>query len=388
MSLVGNLKTVSFSDLLQLISTNKKTGMLSIIRQNQQKSIFFLEGDLISFITSEQEDWYLSQLLIRKSKIDKKDWDRALLLSKSSGKRITEILVELSLVSRRDVLEALKARIEEVVFAIFGWEEADFEFMEGMLPPPTETKLKMNTMGLIMEGAKRVDEWSEIQKTLPPGDFTLELNLKPPAKDGMVNLTLDEYQTLLLINGQRSVSEILMESPLGEFTTSRSLSLLISNGLVMKGEQKTAYQNKEDEEKALLDVVFQVYYHCFSVMEEVLTQKLGQGKEELLDRLVSQQKRYYPILGRLFKKSFLGKENFLSVAKEVPREIRLHKILDLLNSVLFAYLKNLHSILGINIKNNLCDQLRREIAPFLETDKLVAEKYQLQQEIFRILDKV
>jgi predicted transcriptional regulator len=388
MSLVGNLKTVSFSDLLQLISTNKKTGMLSVTHQSQQKSLFFLEGDLISFITTDREDWHLSQLLLHKKKIDKKDWEKALLLSKSSGKRIAEILVELGLISRRDILEALKTRIEEVVFAIFGWEEAEFEFMEGKLPPPTESKLKMNTMGLIMEGAKRVDEWSEIQKNLPPGDFTLELNLKPPAKEGMVNLTLDEYLILLLIDGQKSVSEILMESSLGEFTTSKSLSDLISNGLVLKGEQKSAYENKEDEEKALLDVVFQVYHHCFSMVEEILTQNLGQGKDELLNRLIEQQKKYYPILVRLLKKGFWCKESFLSVAKEVPQEIKLHKLLDSLNSILFEYMKNLYSILGINVKNRLCDQIKREIAPFLEADRLVTDKYQLQQEVFRVLDKV
>ncbi|MGB2698315.1 MAG: DUF4388 domain-containing protein [Candidatus Zixiibacteriota bacterium] len=387
MSLVGNLKTVSFSDLLQLISTNKKTGMLSITRQNQQKSLFFLEGNLISFITTEQEDWSLSQFLLRKKKIDKKDWDRALLLSKSSGKRVADTLVVLSLISRRDVLDALKIRIEEIVFSIFGWEEAEFELMEGKLPPHTEFKLKMNTMGLIMEGAKRVDEWSEIQKTLPPGDFTLELNLKPPANEGRVNLTLDEYQTLLLIDGQRSVSEILMESPWGEFTTSKSLSDLILNGLVIKGAQKTTHENKGEEEEVLLDTVFQVYHHCFSLVEEVLARKLGKGKDELLNRFIGQQKRYYPILGRLLNKGYLEKETFSSVVKEIPHEIRLHKLLDLYNSVLFEYLKNLYSILGMKIKNKLCDQIKREIAPFLEADKLVVEKYQLQQEIYRVLDK-
>jgi hypothetical protein len=72
MSLVGNLKTVSFADLLQLISTNKKTGMLSVTRQNQQRDIFFIRGEIIYFVSSEQEDWMVSQFLLRKSKKGKK----------------------------------------------------------------------------------------------------------------------------------------------------------------------------------------------------------------------------------------------------------------------------------------------------------------------------
>jgi len=46
MSLVGNLKTLSFSDLLQLISANKKTGMLSVNRYGQPRNLFFVKGDL------------------------------------------------------------------------------------------------------------------------------------------------------------------------------------------------------------------------------------------------------------------------------------------------------------------------------------------------------
>ena len=388
MSLAGNLKTVSFSDLLQLISTNKKTWMLSVIQQNMQKNLFFLEGDLISFIATENEDWSLSQFLLRKKKIDKKDWDRALLLSQSSGKRVADTLVELSLISRKDVLDALKIRIEELVFSIFGWEEAEFEFMEDNLPPHTEFKLKMNTIGLIMEGAKRVDEWSEIQRNLPPDDFTLKLNPKPQVKEGRVNLTLDEYQTLLLVDSQRGVSEILMESPLGDFTTSKSLSDLISYGLVVKGEKKAISENKEDEGEILYESVFQLYYQCFSVIEEILTEKLGQGKDELLNRLIDRQKKYYPIMGKLLKRDFLEKENFLMIAREIPQEIRFHQLLDLLNSTLFEYLQVLNSTLGKNIKKYVCDQIKRVIAPFLEGDKLVVDKYQLQQEIYRLLDKI
>lgn len=387
MSLVGNLKTVSFSDLLQLISTSKKTGMLSIARQNQEKGIFFSKGEIISFISSDQDDWFLSQFLLRKRNLDKKDWDRVLFLSKSSGKRIADTLIELGLASRQDILEGLRILIEETVFAIFGWEEAEFEFAEGKLPPSGELKLKTNTMGMIMEGAKRVDEWSEIQKILPPNDFSLKPTLKPPAKEGMINLTVDEYQSLILIDGQKTLGEILVESPLGEFTTSKSLSSLISNGLIVKGEKKTPIEEKKEEE-VLLDVIYQVYQHCFSLVEQILTQKIGQGKDQLLNRSIVELREYYPVLGKLSRRGFLEKENFFLVVKEIPQETRLHQLLDSLNSTLFQYLKTLRSVLGRNIDNYVCNQIKKEITPLLKREKWIAEKYQLTEEIYRVLNKV
>jgi len=388
MSLVGNLKTVSFSDLLQLISANKKTGMLSVARQSQKKSVFFVKGEMISFVDSDQDDRFLSQFLIRKREIDRKDSDRVLLLSKGSGKRIVDTLIEWGLVSRQDILQGLKILAEETVFAIFGWEEAEFEFVEGKLPPSAKFKSEMNTVGIIMEGAKRVDEWSEIEKILPPYDFSVKPTLKPPSEEGRVNLTLEEYQTLLLIDGQKTISEILLESPLGEFTTSKSLSNLISNGLIVKGEKKTPTEGKKEEEKTVLEVIYQIYHYCLSTVEHILTQKMGEGGEELLDRSVAEQKEHYPVVAKLSKRGFLEKENFFLVAGEIPEETRLHQLLDLLNSILLRYLKTLRSVLGRNVENQVANQIRKEMTSILKKEEWAAEKYQLGQEIFRVLSKV
>jgi hypothetical protein len=388
MSLVGNLKTVSFSDLLQLVSTNKKTGMLWVTRQSQKKNLFFLQGEIISFVSSGKEDWSLSQFLFRRKRMEKKDWERALLLSKSSGKRIADTLAQLGLVSKAEILEALRMRIEETVFGIFSWEEAEFEFVEGQLPSPGVFNLKINTMGVIMEAAKRVDEWAQVQKTLPPPDFSVQPNLNPPAAKGVINLTLDEYQTLLLIDGQKTINEILLQSSLGEFITSKSLSDLITRGLIVKGEKKTPKEDKKDEEKILLDILFQVYHHCLSVVDETLVQKLGKGKDEILNRLFVTQKEHHPLLDKLIKKGTLEKNNFFSAAEEIPKEIRLHQLLDSLNFLLSQSLITLHSILGENVKGCVSGRIKKEIAPILSTEKWVAEKYQLPEEIYRVLDKV
>jgi hypothetical protein len=388
MSLVGNLKTVSFSDLLQLVSTNKKTGMLSVTRYGQQRNIFFVKGEIISFISSDQEDWFLSQLLFRRKKIGKKEWDRALLLSKSSGRRIVDTLIESGLLSKAEVLEALRIRTEETVFAIFGWEEAEFEFAEGKLPPPGVLALRTNTMALIMEGAKRVDEWAEVQKTLPPQDFSLTPNLHPPAEQSRINLTLDEYQTLLLVDGKRTVNEILLESPSGEFSTSKSLSGLISRGLISKGEKRIVKEKKDDEEKILIDILFEVYHRCFSLVDEALIQKLGRGKDAVVSRLTARQKENSPSLGKLIKRGTLEKTSFFSTAQEIPGEIRLHQLLDSLNFALSQSLKTLRSILGENVKNSVSDRIKKELSSILDRDKSVSEKYQLSEEIHRMLNKV
>jgi len=385
MSLVGNLKTLSFSDLLQLISANKKTGMLSVNRYGQPRNLFFVKGEIISFISTEQEDWSISQLIFRRKKLDKKECDRALLLSKSSGRRIVDVLLDSGLVSKAEVLEGLRIRTDEMAFGIFGWEEAEFEFEEGKLPPPGALALRMNTMGMIMEGAKRVDEWAEVQKNLPAHDFLLKPNSDPPGEQNRIDLTINEYQTLLLVDGKRTINEILLESPSGEFTTSKSLSTLISRGLVSKGEKRRVKKNKDDEEKILLDILFQLYHQCFSLVDEVLLQKVGRGKDDLVNRLMVGQKEHYPYLGKLIKRGTLEKTDFLSLAQEIPGEIRLHQLLDTLNFALSQWLKTVGSALGKNAKSYVSARIKKEMTPILNRDTGITEKYQLSEEIHRVL---
>ncbi|MCK4632444.1 MAG: DUF4388 domain-containing protein, partial [candidate division Zixibacteria bacterium] len=47
MSLAGNLQTVSFPDILQLLSTGKKTGVLEVKTSTRQKEVAFKDGNII-----------------------------------------------------------------------------------------------------------------------------------------------------------------------------------------------------------------------------------------------------------------------------------------------------------------------------------------------------
>ena len=47
MGLSGNLKTVSFPDILQLLATGKKSGVLEVGTQSRQKEVAFKSGNII-----------------------------------------------------------------------------------------------------------------------------------------------------------------------------------------------------------------------------------------------------------------------------------------------------------------------------------------------------
>ena len=116
MGFTGNLRTLSFGDILQLIATGKKSGVLRLLRPQGGKYIYFKSGDVIAASSdSNIEEERLGQLLIRRGVLSQEDLDRALKRQTANGKRLGHTVIELGLCGRAKVLDALRAQVEEMV---------------------------------------------------------------------------------------------------------------------------------------------------------------------------------------------------------------------------------------------------------------------------------
>ncbi|MCK4655559.1 MAG: DUF4388 domain-containing protein, partial [candidate division Zixibacteria bacterium] len=134
MSFTGNLKTVAFPDILQLLSTGCKTGTLAITRGHAKREISFKGGNILCASTESEEEEFLGSLLVRQGRIGKADLGKALDLHKSSGKKLGLVLSEMEILSREEIANSLKQQIEEIIYNLFSWTEGDFIFQEGKLP--------------------------------------------------------------------------------------------------------------------------------------------------------------------------------------------------------------------------------------------------------------
>ena len=97
MSLTGNLKTVSFSDILQLLATGKKTGTLQVSTSAREKEVIFHEGSIVFASSINATEDLLGNLLLNRGKISKPDLEKAITLHKKTGRPLGATLVELNL---------------------------------------------------------------------------------------------------------------------------------------------------------------------------------------------------------------------------------------------------------------------------------------------------
>jgi len=390
MSFTGNLKTVPFSDLLQLIFTGKKTGLLQLKRQTQEKNIYFVEGNIIFASSGNHQEELLGRFFLQKGKISEKDFEKAMLLFKAQKKKITETLLESKVVTQFELVEAIRIQVEEIVYSIFGWIEGDFQFLDGRLPDNDQLTTELNTMNMIMEGVRRIDELTQMQKNLPPDDVALKVNPYPPllvnqTKPEKIELSPEELQTFLLVDGEKTLPEIVELSPLGEFNIYKSLHRLLTDEFILTGEKKKTIAEKKREEETLFETLFEIFSVPFLLIEDVLDRKLGKSKEKIFNQSFISKKVQYPVLAGLTQNGIFNRDKFFKVCFSIPKETRFHQIFDGLEALLTTHLKNLREFLGKEVAKKTVSQIKKETALVFAQQREVVKRYNLDQDFSRIL---
>jgi tetratricopeptide (TPR) repeat protein len=186
MAIKGSLKEASLPDVLQLLSMGKKTGCLGLSFHDSFGSIYFDNGRIC----------------------------------------------HAAIVNR-------PLDTENAVYTLFTWTSGTFNFEAGVEPEEGAERVSVDPQSLLLEGARRVDEWSLIEKKLPSFDVVFSLDRAKL----MLNrdpLSPEQEALLPLIDGHRDVTGLIRDSGLGEFEVGKALyGLLNANFLLPVGRKRT-----------------------------------------------------------------------------------------------------------------------------------------------------
>jgi Domain of unknown function (DUF4388) len=118
---------------------------------------------------------------------------------------------------------------EEAVYALAIWSRGDFKFDPGA-GTEIRTISKSNT-NLLMEAARRLDEWRVLSKKIPSTDLVPEFVVQDN-REGQINLNTSEWLILSKIDGQRTIKAIAVASGLSVFDAAKILYGLVATGLI------------------------------------------------------------------------------------------------------------------------------------------------------------
>jgi len=227
MSLTGNLRTMDLPEVLQWISGGRKTGTLHLDRGSVQKRIAFVDGIIHTSWSNDPRE-SLGQFLVRDGLITEEQLFKALLRQEKEGRLIGVILVGDGAVAEADLRRALQVKVGETIYDLFLWPEGKFDFKDGELPSPPGISVDLPVMGVIMEGARRIDEWSRIREIFPTAGTSFNVPKGIPA-----DVTVREERKFLeLAATGRTLAAIALETRWSEFDTAVRAFELHHRGLL------------------------------------------------------------------------------------------------------------------------------------------------------------
>ena len=227
--LSGDLRAFPLPDILLMINTNHKTGLLRCMQPGAAKSVEWENGEIV-FARSSMPGDRLGAFLLAHEKVTAAQLQQASPMVGTQD-RLGKALIKIGALTPSELWSAVQGQVTEIVYSLFHWKEGQFEFKEG--PPSSEKiSLDINVMNLIMEGTRRLDEWSRIREKIQ-NDRIILAPLKSLAELARA-VTLSDFEkvVLALVDGRRTVRDIIVLARQGEFETWQALHALLSAGVI------------------------------------------------------------------------------------------------------------------------------------------------------------
>lgn len=306
--LTGNIRDISFVKILVFLNRSRMTGTLSLTTPSFTKKIHVRDGDAI-FATSTKADDRLGEMLLKAGKITVEQYDRSVEQLKATKKRQGAILVELGYLTPKDLFWGVKYQVKEIIHSMFRLDEAGYAFQEGSLPTEEVITLKMSMANLIYEGVKQIESWTKIRSEMPDTDTVMRLTADPLNLFQGLELSQQDKKILTMINGKRTIKEVIENSWMSSFDALKILYVLWATGII---EQSTVLPAAGRETETRQQTVS---------LKEIL-QPHSEEEEDLLRRV----EKLYPRLGEMTAHQLLeidpktdgeaAKKNYYRLAKE------------------------------------------------------------------------
>ena len=245
MKLQGSLAERDVPDLFQALYQCRFTGVLTLSHMGLGRRVIVQDGKLV-FASSSDPDDRMGELLLRQGRITLRQYVDAG-QAMAAGKRLGAILVEQKVLDSAELVKVVTAQTENAIYRSFEWTEGTYRIQEGGQPAEAIT-LKMSTPDVILEGVRRIESWTRINRGI--GGLEARYERAPDFDTGLpaLTLSLEKLNLLIGLTGVADVEAICRDSPLQDFEVCRTLWAYRVLGLVRRVDAPPAAPAEMEDE--------------------------------------------------------------------------------------------------------------------------------------------
>ena len=192
----------------------------------------------VGFPLVSGEETPLGKRLIRGGLISAENWKKAYQEHEEGLQGIERALTQSGMVTREDLTATLRLLTFDTIYQLFKWKGGTFHFEAQPVSYDQEFVEPLSAEYVLLDVLRMVDEWPMIAERLPSFDMVMQ-KINPLATLDALNGTPWEKSRTFqmeviydLIDGQRSIKEIIELSFVEEFETCKNLIVLMDAGLI------------------------------------------------------------------------------------------------------------------------------------------------------------
>ncbi len=230
-ALVGNVSAIPLSNVVQLLSIQRQSGILDVVSYNSTASVQFSRGKIrMATAKGVRSEFLLGRYLVEEHMLSRQDLD-LLLSSRTSPRLLGEQLVKLGFITKEDLTKVLARQTTDIVVELLRWSFGKFLFHPGRdLHGASRAGNNLDATTVVLEGLRQVDEWRLIEQEIPSFDSV------PHVVSGSLfdvsDLSQEEVVILGLVDGERKVRDVISAADMGSFSTCNILYRLVSVKLI------------------------------------------------------------------------------------------------------------------------------------------------------------
>ena len=240
----GDLTNINLAGVFQNLLHNTQTGTLVVTPDRSSPVafgtaggnhyIYFREGRICMHSSGEGHVTPLAKILIDSGKL-KPDALASAKKKVRKGRPLSRALHRMG-ISHEDTSGAVRAYVLEEIYDLFMLQRGNFQFEEGDAPDDIfdgdvkEANLRMEVNEVILEAARRVDEWNRVNRVIAsPREVYV---LRRERVENIEELSSQDQRTVAaLLDGRRDVATIVEQAGLGRLGGYRALAEMLRNNL-------------------------------------------------------------------------------------------------------------------------------------------------------------
>ena len=282
MNLQGDFEGLTLASILQLLCNDQKTGVLTVSCEEEETRVFFDQGTIV-YASASLREARLGFLLRTDGIISAQQLKKCLALAKEEKMHLGKILVDKGYISLDTLKKYNTRQVEAILYNLLFWKKGRFEYKDAKLNLAGMIVTQLNPMKLILEASRRIDELSVLKKFIPSDRLVFKMSGKVQSKEE-IKLNANEWRILSLIDGTRTVRQIITESGYDEFAVYKIFFSVIPSGLI---EQKEEVQFDDSEDRDDYSAVLIVFNDILATIRKNIADELGDRTYSIFEEVKS-----------------------------------------------------------------------------------------------------